>query len=180
MCFVKNKDKGRDHKEGKSRSERESQSSIVLHLANFLWYILNDVFLTHLTKAPSLMCNLIYVQRCAITFIKLLLCLVQNLLQVQGTLLSSTCWWFASIQSFCVSVIMHLDLFLLKNCQYGEHLYISSSITNGRSDAMIRYCNEVHMTQVLWVIYSTPDLFVFLFLCSRFHKLYVIKLSQKP
>jgi hypothetical protein len=53
-----NKDKGSDHKEGKSRSERESQSSIVLHLANFLWYILNDVFLTHLTKAPSLMCNL--------------------------------------------------------------------------------------------------------------------------
>ncbi len=98
----------------------------------------------------------------------LLFCSVQNLLKVQGTLLSCTCWWFASIQSFCVSVIMHLDLFLLENCQYGEHLYISSSITNGRSDAMIRYCNEVHMTQVLWVIYSTQDLFVFLFLCSGF------------
>jgi len=98
----------------------------------------------------------------------LLLCSVQNLLKVQGTLLSCTCWWFASIQSFCVSVIMHLDLFLLKNCQYGEHLYISRSITSGRSDAMIRYCNEVHMTQVLWVIYSTRDLFVFLFLSSGF------------
>ncbi len=99
----------------------------------------------------------------------LLLCSVQNLLKVQGTLLSCTCWWFGSIQSFCVSVIMPLDLFLLKNCQYEEHLYISSSITNGRSDAtMIRYCNEVHMTQVLWVIYSTRDLFVFLFLCPGF------------
>jgi hypothetical protein len=98
----------------------------------------------------------------------LLLCSVQNLLQVRGTLLSCTCWWFASIQSFYVSVILHLDLFLLKNCQYLEHLYISSYIKNGRSDAMIRYCNEVHMTQVLWVIYSTRDLFVFLLLCSGF------------
>lgn len=150
-----------------------AKSFIVLHLANLLWYVLKDLFLTRFTKIPSLMYISICVQRCAITVSIYYFCVqYKTCLRFKELFSHAHAGGLLQFSHFVYLYIhleiVHLDLFLLKNCQYGEHLYISSSLTNSRSDAMIRYCNEVHMTEVLWVIYSTRDLFVFPFLCSGF------------
>jgi hypothetical protein len=102
---VKNKDKGRDHKEGESRSVRESQKFYSTSFSKLVMVRLERSLSDSLYKNTKFDVHLnLCTEMCYHSQYILLLCSVQNLLKVQGTLLSCTCWWFASIQSFCVSV----------------------------------------------------------------------------